>query len=146
MKREETTETAMTREVKALYFGNLGQTQGFHYDEFDRERFRHHFALVAHRRGFCYHKGKQILGDRERADRRAYNLYFGIVEERLKAAIKRLQSNEPVRSVVRHENSPAQRTEYLSLAPEQLELPGMPPAANRPGYQKFLAWRNSHRA
>ncbi len=127
-KKEETLETAMTHEVKTLYYSTMRNNFMFHEKAYlDMEWFKKHFATVAHRHGFVFHSGKSVLNDSQRADRRAYNLYFEVVRNRLSAAIKRLQSNQAENKRQQAEKVLARqadgtKTQVRTVQPVQLSL------------------------
>ncbi len=143
--REETPETRMTREVKDLYLARMGD-----HPALSDEVFGEVFATVARKHGHMYHRGKAVLNDQERADRRVYILYFRLIQSRLEAAIKRLVENE-------RRNQAARMTRHTTLGstgqmrgvatpskdrePVQLDLPlAIPPPL------AFHAWREEFRA
>lgn len=109
-KRAELLETVMAREVKSLYFPNLGTDA-----RFDETLFSSHFAVIAHRHGISHH-----------SDRNQYNLFYRLVKGRLEEAVRRLKRNEE-----KHRSTIVQRPlQPATTAPQragQLWLPGLDP-------------------
>lgn len=110
-KRAELLETVMARELKSLYFPNLGTDA-----RFDEALFQVHFATIAHRHGIWW----------RHHDRNQYNLFYGLVKSRLEEAVRRLKRNEEKRrsTIVQRPLQPA------TTAPQragQLWLPGLDP-------------------
>lgn len=115
--KSELLEVTMAREVKALYFDTMRNSQEFHQRPFlDRDVFRRHFATVAHQHKIFHTEGPE--------GRTQYNLYFRLVQTSLYAGIKRLAKNEA------EHHPPIQPTPARLLRqepPEQLWFDGMDP-------------------
>lgn len=133
-KKIEDLDTTMTREVKAIYFAQMGNSYSFIDRPFlDEAIFRDVYARVAHRNSIRYHKGVLCLNQEQQDDRRRYVIHYRVVRRRLQRAIKLLGTNRLTRiqpAKVRPPVTPTPRT------PEQLWLRGFTPPSPIPPHIK----------
>ena len=135
-KKECSAEEQLAWRVKGLYLHTMQNNPDFIQEPYlDMGWFRRHFATAAHEQHLFHGAGPE--------ERARYNYYFGAVQRRVSAAIRRLRENEAKRRLMKVptalaeaapiNKAPLPETSDTPRDPEQFWLPGFDPriAASR---------------